>query len=200
MSKPADGSGPEQRLSERLQNAGTSISWSPDGRVLAFVDRGDIWLLPMSGGREPKPFFQSSFNETVPAFSPDGGWLAYVSDESGQQEVYVQPYPGPGGKYRISTSGGTEPVWARSGRELFFRNRDQMMVVQLNTQPTFNASRPSLLFARPFRQTANRTDYDVSPDGKRFVMVDAGLQEETPTRINVLLNWFDELKQRVPVR
>jgi eukaryotic-like serine/threonine-protein kinase len=201
VSKAVDGSGREQRLSETRQNliATTPLSWVPDGSVLAFVDRGDIWLLPMSGKREPRPFFQSAFNENTPAFSPDGHWLAYTSDESGQPEIYVQPFPGPGAKYPISTNGGTEPVWARSGRELFFRNRDQMMVVQVATQPTFNPSKPRLLFARSFAQSASRVNYDVSPDGERFVVVNAGEGEDALNHINVLLNWFEEFKQRVPV-
>jgi eukaryotic-like serine/threonine-protein kinase len=98
--KSADGSGAEERLTPNAQKLMpvSSLSWSPDGKVLAFVDRADIWLLPLSGERSPRPFIQSRFNENTPAFSPDGHWLAYVSDESGRAEIYVQPFPGPGGK------------------------------------------------------------------------------------------------------
>jgi serine/threonine-protein kinase len=135
----------------------------------------------------------------MPAFSPDGRWLAYVSDESGEEEVYVQPFPGPGAKSRISTNGGLEPVWARSGRELFFRHRDQIMVTEINTQPAFNSTRPKVLFAGSFAQSPSRYNYDVSRDGQRFVMLNAGEDERTPTQINVLLNWFEELKQKVPI-
>ena len=202
MSKPFDGSGREQQLTETGQDviAGSTPSWSPDGNVLAFTNRGDIWLLPMSGKREPHPFIKTASNENMPAFSPDGRWLAYTSDESGEQQVYVQPFPGPGARYPISTSGGTEPVWTRNGRELFFRNRDQMMVVQITTQPAFGASRSRVLFVSPFSSRSNRRNYDVSPDGTRFVMVNDGQRANSATQINVVVNWFRELQERVPVK
>ena len=97
------------------------MSWSPDGQLLAFVEINpttgyDIWVLRL-GDRKAQPFLRTPFNEGAPRFSPDGRWLAYVSDESGRYEIYVQPYPGPGGKWQISTEGGTEPLWNRNGRE-----------------------------------------------------------------------------------
>ena len=197
--KPADGSGAEEKLSPSPLSLGQSpLSWSPDGNLLAFANAGDIWLLPLSGERKARPFFQSRFAETMPAFSPDGRWLAYVSDDSGRQEVYVQPYPGPGAKYSISTDGGSEPVWARNGRELFFRNGDQMMVVQVSTQPSFSAARPRLLFAAPFAGNPSRVNYDVSPDGQQFVMLKPGQQEQGSSQVMVIQNWFEELKRRVP--
>jgi len=199
MSKPVDGSRREQPLIDTEQNLDpiTPLSSSPDASGLAFAIRGDIWLLPLSGKREPHPFTQSPFNETTPAFSPDGQWLAYASDESGQPEIYVQPFPGPGAKYRISTNGGTDPVWARNGRELFFRNREQMMTVHVTTRPTFSTSRPTVLFVSP---VSGSTDFDISPDGERFVMVDDGQRGANSPQINVVLNWLEELKQRVPVK
>ena len=196
MSKSVDGSSREQQLTDTALPPTAPLSWSPDGSVLAFANRGDIWLLPMSGQREPRTFMESSFNETMPSFSSDGRWLAYTSDESGQRQVYVQQFPGPGAKYPISTNGGTEPRWARNG-ELFFRNRNQMMVVQVTTQPTFGASKPRVLFVASF---SAQDGYDVSTDGERFVMVDDGEQPNTTTQINVVLNWYEELKQRVPAR
>jgi serine/threonine-protein kinase len=198
--KPADGSGTEEMLTaERLSLVAISpIAWAPIGQVLAFTHRGDILLLPLDGDRKPRAFLQSRFNESMPAFSPDGRWLAYVSDESGRAEVYVQPFPGPGGKYPISTAGGTEPVWARSGGELFFRNGDQMLAVTINAQPGFSASPPKILFAGPFSRTTGRVTYDVSPDGQRFVMFQSGDEEQTSSQINVVMNWFEELKRRVP--
>ena len=90
------------------------------------------------------------FNESAPQFSPDGHWLAYVSDESGRYETYVQPYPGPGGKRQISTDGGTEPVWNRNGRELFYRSGNKMMAVDITTQPGFAAGKPRMLFEGPY--------------------------------------------------
>ena len=106
----------------------------------------DIWVLrmgdPSAGSgqaRKAQPFLRTPFNESAPRFSPDGRWLAYISDESGRYEIYVQPYPGPGGKWQISTEGGTEPVWNPNGRELFYRSGDKMMAVDITTQPGFAA-------------------------------------------------------------
>src|SRR5262249_40085675 len=156
--QPADGSGNEEKLSPRLLNlsAITGLSWTPDEKTLAFGYAGNIWLLPLSGERTGQAFFQSKFDETMPAFSPDGHWLAYVSDESGRPEVYVQPFTGPGGKYNISTDGGTEPVWARNGKELFYRKADQLMAVEINAGSTFTAGKPKRLFEGPYVRNVGR--------------------------------------------
>jgi serine/threonine-protein kinase len=215
----ADGSGGRERLttSENLNIPG---SWSPDGHLLAFAEVNpatgyDIWILRMGepsassgqvpstgSGQAPKaqPFLQTPFNEGVPVFSPDGRWLVYVSDESGRFEIYVQPYPGPGGKWQISTEGGTEPVWNRNGRELFYRSGDKMMAVDISTQPSFAAGKPKVLFTGQYLPTPGTlSNYDVSPDGQRFLMIKPGESTEAPpTQINVVLNWFEELKRRVP--
>jgi hypothetical protein len=110
----------------------------------------------------------------------------------------VRPVPGPGAPYPISTDGGTEPVWASDGRELFFREGDRMMAVQIHAQPKFTATRPSLLFNGPFARGV-AANYDVSPDGQTFVMLNPGEDDEVATQINVLLGWFPELQERVPV-
>ncbi len=126
-------------------------------------------------------------------------WLAYVSDVSGRWEIYVQPYPGPGGKWLISTEGGTEPVWNPHGRELFYRSGDKMMAVEVTTQPGFSAGKPRLLFERHYLPTpATFPNFDVAPDGQRFLMLKPSEQEQAATQINVVLNWFEELKRRVP--
>jgi Tol biopolymer transport system component len=200
--KPADGSGSEEKLSRSALSleATGDLTWSPDGKVLAFTERGDIWLLPISEDGKPKPFFQSKFKEAMPAFSPDGHWLAYVADDSGRQEVYVQPFPGPGAKYPVSVGGGTEPVWARNGREIFYRNDDRMMVAAINTQTGFSASAPRILFTGSYPLNPGRTNYDVSPDGQHFVMSKVREQDQSPSQINIVLNWFRELQERVPVK
>jgi serine/threonine protein kinase/Tol biopolymer transport system component len=200
----ADGSGGLERLSTSEYTQGPS-SWSPDGQVLAFVQiapatGSDIWMLRLSD-RKPQPFLQTPFNEEGPRFSPDGRWLAYVSNESGRYEIYVQPYPGPGGKWQISTEGGTEPAWNRNGRELFYRSGDKMMAVDIASQPGFAAGMPRMLFQGPYYVTPAGTyaNYDVSPDGQRFLMLKPSESAEAaPTQINVVLNWFEELKQKVP--
>jgi eukaryotic-like serine/threonine-protein kinase len=152
------------------------------------------------GDRKAQPFLRTPFLESAPRFSPDGRWLTYVSDESGHREIYVQPYPGPGGKWQISTEGGTEPVWNPSGRELFYRSGDKMMVVDVAAQPSFAAGKPKVLFERPYQPTpATLSNYDVSPDGQRFLMLKpVAAAEGAPTQINVVQNWFEELKQKVP--
>ena len=137
--------------------------------------------------------------ESAPSFSPDGRWLTYVSDESGRFEVYVQPYPGPGGVYQISTDGGTEPVWNPRGKELFYRSGDKMMSVDVSTEPAFSAGKPKVLFQGPYLSTLGTLPfYDVSQDGQRFLMLEPVEQTATLTQIVVVQNWFEELKRLVP--
>jgi Tol biopolymer transport system component len=199
----ADGSGGLERLTTSQYNR-FPVSFSPDGQLLAFVEISpttgyDIWVLRLSD-RKAEPFLRTPFNESVPRFSPDGRWLAYISNESGRFEVYVQPYPGPGGKWQISTEGGTEPAWNRNGGELFYRSGDRMMAVDIATQPSFAVGKPRVLFEGRYEPTpATSPNYDVSPDGQRFLMLKpAEALEGAPTQINVVLNWFEELKRRVP--
>ena len=198
----ADGSGGLERLTTSLHTNAPG-SFSPDGQILAFheanPDTGnDLWVLRL-GDRKAQPFLRTRFSEATPRFSPDGRWLAYVSDESGRNEIYVQPYPGPGGKWQISTEGGTEPVWNRNGRELFYRSGSKMMAVDVTTQPSFAAGNPRMLFQGDYVPAANPvTNYDVSPDGQRFLMLKPVEQAAAPTQIVVVQNWFEELKQKVP--
>ncbi len=198
----ADGSGGLERLTTS-QYLNAAVSWSPDGQLLAFLEinpttQRDIWVLRLSD-RKAQPFLQTRFNETAPRFSPDGRWLAYISDESGRFEIYVQPYPGPGGKWQISTEGGTEPMWNPNGRELFYRSGDKMMAVDIASQPSFSAGTPRMLFEGRYETPIVPIDnYDVSLDGQRFLMLKPSEQAQAaPTQINVVLNWFEELKRRV---
>ena len=207
----ADGSGGLERLTTSDYNH-TPMSWSSDGQLLAFGEASpstgfDIMVLrmgdpstPLGAGRTAQPFLRTPFNESSPRFSPDGRWLAYASDESGRQEIYVQPYPGPGGKWPISADGGREPVWNRNGRELFYRNGNRMMAVEIATQPGFAAGKPRMLFEGPYDPTVfTAPNYDLSPDGRRFLMLKRFEQGvAAPAQINVVLNWFEELKSRVP--
>jgi eukaryotic-like serine/threonine-protein kinase len=199
----ADGSGGPERLatSEYTQAAN---SWPPDGQLLAFIEVNpttgyDIWVLRI-GDRKAQPFLRTPFNESVPQFSPDGRWMAYDSDESGRFEIYEQPYPGSGGKWQISTEGGTEPIWNPNGRELFYRSGDKVMAVEITTQPSFAAGKPRMLFERQYTPTpATLPNYNVSPDGQRFLMLKPSESAEAgPTQINIVQNWFEELKQKVP--
>jgi len=198
----ADGSGTVERLttSEYSQYPG---SWSPDGKLLAYTEEAhpqtgdDIWLMPLQGDRRPLPLLQTPFDEWQPRFSPDGRWIAYTSNESGSAEVYVQPFPSLGAKWKVSTEGGNEPLWAPSGREIFYRNGYKMMAVSLETRPAFAVSRSRLLFEAPYaRISSDIPNYDVAPDGQRLLMVMENQQKARVTQLNVVLNWFEELKQR----
>jgi Tol biopolymer transport system component len=182
---------------------------------LAFFQRApatgaDIWMLSLGDpDRTTRPFVQTAANERWPEFSPDGRWVAYASDESGRDEVYVQPYPGPGSRHPISAGGGAQPAWARNGRELFFTVPDatvasdlnKVMVVDVTTTPTFKAGVP-----RPLESVVHFTNpiraYDVSADGQRFITVrdNDRPSEPPPAQMILVQNWLEELKQRVPTR
>jgi len=202
----ADGSGGLERLTtgEYQHNA---RAWSPDGQLLAFQENHaitgrDMWVLRLSD-RKAEPFLQTQFTEGAQSFSPDGRWIVYVSDESGRPEIYVQPYPGPGGKSLVSIEGGTEPAWNRNGRELFYRSGNKMMAVDVNTQSGFSAGKPRVLFEGDYFASVfplTGTAYDVSGDGQRFLMAKETARTTAPVQINVVLNWFEELKRRVPVQ
>ena len=204
---PADGSGVAEELTKAATNQGAT-SWLPDGTALAFYDVGvgNYDLFTVKPGESPVRFSATSFQERGPAFSPDGRWLAYSSNETGRGEVYVTPYPGPGGRITISTGGGRSPRWSSNGRELFYRNGRQVMVVGVEPGPTFRAGIPRLLFEGDYVQELELSgahNYDVSRDGQRFLMMVPApaeeLGENARPRIVVVQNWLEELRRRVPV-
>ncbi len=197
----ADGSGGLERLIT-ADHTQVPHSWSPDGQLLAFQDVSpavsDTWILNLSD-RKARPLLQTPFGKTNPRFSPDGQWIAYQSNQSGRDEIYVRPYPGPGGQWLVSTNGGTEPVWKSNGRELFYREGNRMMAAEIVTQPSFSAGRPRLLFEGQYASVlVGVPNYDVSPDGQRFLMIKQSEQATPVTQINVVLNWTEELKRLVP--
>jgi hypothetical protein len=147
---------------------------------------------------EARPFVQTPAGEAGGSFSPDGRFIAYDSNESGRLEVYVQPFPGPGGRWQVSTEGGRQAVWSRTGREIFYRSGDRMMAVKVQTDPSFALSKPEVLFEGRYAggiEWYGYADYDVSPDGRRFLMIPIE-DESAPTRVHVVLNWAEELKTR----
>ncbi len=153
-------------------------------------------VLSMEGERTSQPLFQSQFNENKGMISPDGRWIAYDTNES---EVYVRPFPNvEEGKWQISRDGGIEPVWAPRGQELFYRNGGAMMVVGIKTEPTFTAGSPVVLFTGRYTSPGTVGNYDISPDGQRFLMIKEADAVEEQAQINVVLNWFEELKRLVP--
>ena len=208
----ADGSGQPERLTQS-DNYQTPASWSPDNLVTFMESRpgfpNDIMILPMEGDRTARPFLATEHDETHPVFSPDGRWIAYRStEELSSGEVYVRPYPGPDPVYKISNGGGTSPAWSLDGKQLFFASGasmsdSQMMVVDVSTDEGFSRGRPRVLFDPSLLDVAigtyNGRTYDVSADG-RFLLTTMGQNEPEPaTEINIILNWFEELKERVPV-
>jgi eukaryotic-like serine/threonine-protein kinase len=200
----ADGSGqPVILTGEEATPFPTSVS--PDGKFVIGVHspsgqvlRGtDLFLLPLDGtakaDTKPQPFLDTRFTRGNLQFSPDGKWVAYESDETGHSEIYVVPYPGPGGKSQVSTDGGTQPRWNRNGRELFFRSGAKMMAVDVETGAAFRAETPRMLFEKV------SSDYDAAPDGRRFLMLKPAAATADSSELHVISNWFDDLRRRVPL-
>jgi hypothetical protein len=199
--RPYDGSSPKEPITTSQNNlyAGSPL---PDGKTLAGVEvnketGADIVLLDTGSG-SVKPFLNSEFWEVLPEFSPDGRWIAYTSNESDRREVYVRPYPVPATKYQISNAGGTQPLWARNGKQLFYRLEDQVWVVDVRTEGGFAASKPRIVFEKPGYQKdcAPLRCYDLSLDGQRFLMVKEEHGKHTPvTEMILVQNWFELLKR-----
>jgi serine/threonine-protein kinase len=212
-----DAGGEEQRLTEGGE---TPYSFSPDGKRLAYSHRGtngqlEIWTAPIEGGPEnprpgkPEPFLRTPFSLTAPSFSPDGRWLAYQSNETGTNEVYVQPFPGPGAKSQISTGGGFDPIWSRNARgargEIFFLALDgRIMAADYTTShDSFLAGKPRVWSQNSLPYLGVFLPFDLAPHGKRFVVAlypGRTAEELAPIdTVTVLLNFFDELRRRVNV-
>ncbi len=168
----------------------TPSGWSADGRFIAYTTRGsDVWVLPLFGDRKPFALAESPFTEGSAVFSPDGRWIAYTSNEGGQPDVYVQPFPGPGAKSQVSRDGGSHPVWRADGRELFYLGADRlMMAVPIGAGRSFDAGQPQALFPSHAVLGPNQA-YAVTKDGRRF-LVNAGSQQSSGAApLTVVLNW-----------
>jgi Tol biopolymer transport system component len=197
--KAADGSGTEQKLHSSV-NWQVASSLSPNGRNMAFIVSDpatglDIWILPLESGGKPYVFLQTPFMENFPQFSPDGHWIVYESNESGRSEVYVQPFPGPGGKWQISNEGGGRPVWPRNDNEIFYRSAKKLMAVPVVTTTAFSAGTPHELFEGDFFTSGHY--YDASPDGQHFFFIKEMSQASGTAQINVVLNFPSELERRM---
>jgi serine/threonine-protein kinase len=185
-------------------------SWSPDGHAIAYtavalgVPPG-IMVTRLDGSQQAEPFAIGKAPQGSAKFSSDGRWLAYCSNESGKPQVYVQAFPPPGPKIQVSTEGGTDPVWKRTGGELYYRNGDSMMALNVSTAPTFSAGRPQQLWQGHYSPGmssscgapgATSSNYDVTADGKRFLMIkDDDQDRATSKQIVVVLGWADELNR-----
>jgi serine/threonine protein kinase len=204
--KPSDGSGAREELG-RGEYARYPSSFSPDGTSMLFVEihpsrRRDIWLMPLVGERRARPVLSTDADEWGARFSPDGRWVAYVSDETGRDEIFIRPIDSAGGRKRLSSDGGIDPMWGPDGRELFFMRGDQLAVVALDGQLN-PVGRDRVLFAVPrfeeFQYDPATPDVDIMPDGEHFVF-GLGTQSMSATRYNVVLNWFEELRKKLPPR
>ena len=209
----ADGSGKPERLTESAVSQ-VPTSWARGTNTVAFLQRPTsdtfgIWMLPMDRpARTPTLAIESRFPLSYAELSPDGQWIAYVSTESGSAELYVQPYPGSGGKTRVSTSGGGEPIWIRSGRELLYRaftpSGLQVLSAPIRSLSPFRVDEPLVLFERKageYDSTGPVRGWDATADGQRFLFVRVNESSDKPvTTMHVVLNWQEELKQRVPTR
>jgi len=205
----ADRSRPPERV-KAVGSSQSAESFSPDGRVLAYTvsEPGSaprITIVPLHGDRTPRPLDHGSYAQGSPKFSPDGQWLAYCSNESGKPQVYVQAFPGPGAKIQVSSEGGTDPVWRRTGGELFYRNGDDMMAVSVSFGSSVTAGRPQRLWTGDYSHGMSAScgpagptssNYDVTADGQRFLMISDRDRHTPPSReIVVALGWADELSR-----
>lgn len=174
-------------------------SWAPDGNTLAFLEKApetglDIWMKKRD--QPPQAWLKTRFREWGAAFSRDGKYVAYVSDESGQYEIYVRPASGEGAKWQVSTEGGEEPLWSKDGRELFFRNGPKWMAAKVTTEPQFRADTPHRLFEGPYLNVPG-VSYDVTADG-RFLMLEENYKQPPTAQLQAIFNWSEEVKRRVP--
>ena len=185
-------------------------AWSPDGQTVLFWDvrlgpgnQPDIGLLSLHDERTTQVLLGTAFDEASPAVSPDGRWLAYHSNETGQNEVYVQRFPELGGKVTISTDGGWQPLWSGDGRELFYRGPRGMMAVAVEISSSFSAGAPAVLFEKQYYTAQSSRTYDVAPDGQRFLMIaedveTAGGSDTPEPQIVLVQNWLAELERLLP--
>ena len=198
FSKDADGTGEEVQLSDHQVGVTFPRSYLSDGSGLLFQHNNNIGILHLAPEPKEEIFLGTPFLEWEPSLSPDGRWLAYVSDESGRREVYVQPFPNGEGRWPASTEGGDEPVWSPTGGELFYRNGDRMIVVSVSGASDLRLGTPSVLFegryeVDPFGPDAR--NYDVSPDRRRFLMIRREVDRDRPQQqLNIVVNWFEELR------
>ena len=197
----ADGSGPVEQLTQLTASPVNFFpgSMTPDGKTIAFsrIDPNtgaDIWTVQLDADRTPHPLVRTPFNEENPQIAPDGRRLAFQSDETQRYEVYVEPFPGPGAKRRVSVNGGTVPMWSRDGRELFFIEGDTLMVARVEPGESFAVDKPQALFTGMSKFFGS---YDTAPDG-RLLMIQKSEQELSSREINIIVNFFEELKRLAP--
>ena len=193
--QPADGSG----VAESVVSSRDILlpgAWAADNRTLLYTDQPPTDKLRMFALHIDRASISEPLgNRSFPSLSPDGRWLAFVSEETGQREVYVEAFPATGFRHQISVGGGGGPVWSRDGRAVFYKNRDDVFRVGADTSRGFSAGKPERLFERHYVRAS--FDYDVAPT-ERFLMIKPSEEELKPSQLNVVVNWVDELARRVP--
>jgi Tol biopolymer transport system component len=197
--KSANGSGKEELVCQTPQiKEGTD--WSPDGKyvLMEVSDQAgglDLWVLPMFGDYKPYPLLNSSFNEAQGHFSPDGKWFAYISNESGRQEVYLRRFPECDSQVQVSNGGGAQPHWRKDGHELFYMRSDrQLMAVDVKLGSSAVVGEPKALFTTSVLGFTSPNRYAVSADGQKF-LVNSAVQQINQTPITVVINWTAGLKK-----
>jgi Tol biopolymer transport system component len=200
---PVNGVHAPERMFARDHQGGV-FSFSPSGNLVAFQRRGpgtglDLFVRPLDPAESAQSYLRTTFTEVGPRFSPDGRWIAYVSDESGRYEVYARPYPPRPGKWQVSIDGGEEGIWSRDGRELFYRNGSKWMVAAVTLHPEFTVGVPRLLFEGPYVNVGGGS-YDVTPDARRFLLLAPPADAAPVTHLNVVLNWFEHVKRNAGSR
>lgn len=198
--RPVDGSGPAEPL-DRNKGSVNEALISPDGKWFVYrtspggPSSRDILAVPLTG--KPNPVLSLAVGPEaamMPRVSPDGRWLAFVSDKSGRNEIYVQPFPNPGARIQVTTEGGTEPLWSRSGKALIYRTLDAVVSVPVSTSPNFRMGERRTLVTGDYLTETTHQDYDISPDGTRLLMLKA---TEASHGAVIVHNWRRELREKL---
>ncbi|MDX1389503.1 MAG: hypothetical protein R3344_09965, partial [Acidobacteriota bacterium] len=202
-SKRADGTGTVEQLSDGVDGSPSSIT--PDGAHILFRSRERIGMLSLDDERSSRILLADDFIQRNGEVSPDGRWLAYESNESGQFEIYVRSFPDvEAGRWQISTSGGTRPLWSPNGRELYYLGLDnRLMAAPVEIRESFQPGTPERLLDKGYYLGPPGRPYDIAPDGERFLMLERVRGDEEmsrPPSFTLVLNWLEELKERVPPR
>lgn len=198
----ADGTGAAERLTTSTSDQ-FPYTVTPDGKSVIYIELNggtsyDIMAVPLMGDRKPRALLATQFDERRPSLSPDGKWMVYQSNESGQFELFVRPYPNvDGGRWQVSAGGGSSPIWSPDGREIFYRQGQTIQHVAVQTSPVFSAGTPSQLFQTLLPVDSAGMSYGIAPDGKQFIIAKPETGTSGPVEYRIVLNWTEELRARV---